>query len=79
LEPPVSADSATERVLFSSLSHSPIPPTTPLEDHEDEELVDYKTSPTHEGKNINVIYLSSTDDSLSGEDNEEVAQFDFGP
>jgi hypothetical protein len=79
LEPPVSADSATERVLFSSSSHSPTPPTAPLEDHEDEELVDYKTSPTHEGKNINVIYLSSMDDSLIVEDNEEVAQFDFGP
>jgi hypothetical protein len=75
LKPLVSKKSATERVLFSSLTHSP---AAPLEDHEDEELVDYKTSPTHEGKNINVVYLSSTDDSLIGED-EEVAQFDFGP
>ena len=40
-------------------------------------MVDYEPSPTHESMDVNVVYLSSLDYSLVGDD--EVAQMDFSP
>jgi hypothetical protein len=42
-----------------------------------EEMVDYESSSTWENKDVNIIYLSTIDYSLVGDD--EVSQMDFNP
>jgi hypothetical protein len=49
--------------------------TTPIED--EEEMLDYEPSPVQEDLDVNVIYLSSVDYSLVGDD--EVAEMSLGP
>ena len=44
----------------------------------EEEMVDYETSPEHTGMDINVIIFSADYDYI-GEDEEDMAQFNFGP
>jgi hypothetical protein len=51
-------------------------PTKMKEDANDD-LLDYESSPAHDGVEINVVYLSSTDYSLLEE--EEVSQLTLGP
>jgi hypothetical protein len=51
-------------------------PATTEEDTNDD-LLDYEPSPTHNGMEVNVVYLSSTDYSLLEE--EEVSQLALGP
>jgi hypothetical protein len=46
-----------------------------MEEDADDDLLDYEPSPTRDGMEINVIYLSSTDYSLQ----EEVSQLALGP
>jgi hypothetical protein len=41
-------------------------PTTPVDD--EEEMLDYEPSPVREDMDVNVIYLSSIDYSLLGDD-----------
>jgi hypothetical protein len=50
-------------------------PATTKEDTNDD-LLDYEPSPTHNGMEVNVVYLSSTDYSLLEE--EEVSQLALG-
>jgi hypothetical protein len=49
--------------------------TTPADD--EAEMLDYEPSPVREDMDVNVIYLSSVDYSLVGDD--EVAEMSFGP
>jgi hypothetical protein len=49
--------------------------TTPADD--EEEMLDYEPSPLQEDMDVNVIYLSSMDYSLIGDD--EVVEMSFGP
>jgi hypothetical protein len=49
--------------------------TTPTDDKE--EMLDYEPSPVREDVDANVIYLSSMDYSLVGDD--KVAEMSFGP
>jgi hypothetical protein len=42
-----------------------------------EEMLDYEPSPVREDMDVNVIYLSSMDYSLVGDD--ELAEMSFGP
>ena len=50
---------------------------TRVDEDLDDDLLDYEPSSERMGIDVNVIYLSSTDYSLIGDD--EVAQFAFGP
>jgi hypothetical protein len=50
---------------------------TAMEEDTDDDLLDFEPSPTHDGMDVNVIYLSSTDYSLLEE--EEVSQLALGP
>jgi hypothetical protein len=63
---------AAEGPAFSQ-SCSELP--APAEDEED--MLDYEPSPVREDMDVNVIYLSSVDYSLVGDD--EVAEMSFGP
>jgi hypothetical protein len=49
--------------------------TTPADD--EEEMLDYEPSPVREDINVNMIYLSSMDYSLVGDD--AVVEMSFGP
>jgi hypothetical protein len=49
--------------------------TTPIDD--EEEMLNYEPSLVQEDMDVNVIYLSSVDYSLVGDD--EVAEMSFGP
>jgi hypothetical protein len=51
-------------------------PTT-MEEDTDDDLLDYEPSPAHNGMEVNIVYLSSTDYSLLEE--EEVSQLALGP
>jgi hypothetical protein len=48
-----------------------------MEEDTDDDLLDYEPSPAHNGMEVNVVYLSSTDYSLLEE--EEVSQLALGP
>jgi hypothetical protein len=63
---------AAEGPAFSQ-SCSEVP--APAEDEKD--MLDYEPSPVREDMDVNVIYLSSVDYSLIGDD--EVAEMSFGP
>ena len=59
---------------------SPVPvlsSSTPMDEDLEYDLLDYEPSPTRDGMDVNVIYLSSIDYSLLGED--EVSQLALGP
>jgi hypothetical protein len=43
-----------------------------------EDLVDYEATPKHSGMDVNVI-MFSTDCTIIGDDEPDIAQFDFGP
>jgi hypothetical protein len=49
---------------------------TNMKEDADDDLLDYESSPAHDGMEINVVYLSSTDYSLLEE--EEVSQLTLG-
>jgi hypothetical protein len=61
-----------------------VPPTAslptshevPMPEYDEEEMVDYEPSLVWESMDVSVIYLSSLDYSLVGDD--EVSQMDFG-
>jgi hypothetical protein len=68
-------------VLVQTKAEVPVPSqscsevTTPADD--EEEMLDYEPSPVWEDIDVNVIYLSSVDYSLIGDD--EVVEMSFGP
>jgi hypothetical protein len=48
----------------------------PASESDEEEMVDYETSSTHESMDVDVVYLSSLDYSFVG--NDDVTQMEFG-
>jgi hypothetical protein len=70
--------SVTRSSAHAGVSFSTSPPDAsriPAHEEEEEEMVDYKPSPTRENMDINMIYLYDVDYSLVGDD--EVSQMDF--
>jgi hypothetical protein len=68
---------ASSYIVDASSGTNGISSPTGMEEDTDDDLLDYEPSPTSDGMEINVIYLSSTDYSLLEE--EEVSQLALGP
>jgi hypothetical protein len=78
VRPPAPASSSTNSYRTSaSSSTNGISLPAGMEEDTDDDLLDYKPSPAHDGMEINVIYLSSTNYSLLEE--KEVSQLALGP